>query len=97
MPMPLSVTVKISRTRPRPAGSAPAVKTTRAALGELHRVVDEVFQRRAQPQRVAGHHRRQIGRDGDLGLDAFVAGARGERMTDRFGQPPRRERLVPQA
>ena len=62
-PMPLSVTVNTSRTRPRAAGSAAAAKRDAAALGEFHRIVGEVFQRRAQPQRVARDHRRQIGRD----------------------------------
>ncbi len=68
----------------------------RAFLREFHRIVGEVFQRRPQPQSVAGDHRRQIGRDVDLGRDVLVGRARGERFADRFGQHAWRERLAVQ-
>ena len=71
-------------------------KHDRAVTGEFHRIVDQVLQRRAQPQRIAGDQIRQIGGDGDLRLDALVAGAGGEPMADGFGEHARRERLVAQ-
>ena len=104
MPMPVSAMVKVRCTRfarcaedlarlgARRFGAG--AERDRPLAGEFHRIVGEVFQRRAQAQRVARHQRRQIGRERDFGLDAFVAGARGERGSDRLGQPPRRERLV---
>ena len=49
--MPLSVTVNMSFTRPRGARTAAHFKPDRALLGEFHRVVDQIFQRRAQPHR----------------------------------------------
>ena len=35
------------------------IKPHRAAFGELHRIVEEIFQRRPQPHRIADQHLRQ--------------------------------------
>jgi hypothetical protein len=66
-----------------------------AGAGEFHRVVGEVFQRRAQPHRVAGHYRRQILRDVDFDVDGLVAGTRREHLRDRLGQGARRWKTSP--
>ena len=58
MPMPLSVTVKTSRTRPRAAGSALAVKATVPALVNFtalsQRFSSAARSRKASPATIGG-------------------------------------------
>ena len=68
----------------------------RAALGELHRVVDQVFERGAQPHRVAGHGLGQIVGHRDLRLQAFRLRAGGKRLRQGLKQTPRPEHLFAQ-
>ena len=60
MPMPLSVTVNVSRDAPAPGAGRRRREADAAALGELHRVVDQVFQRAAQPHLVAADAAGQV-------------------------------------
>ncbi len=62
-PMPLSVTAKMQPDAIARRLLAADVEPDAAALGELHRVVDEVFERGAQPHRVADHDLRKVRRD----------------------------------
>ncbi len=92
--MPLSVTTKIILARPRAARVRPHFQPNHALRGELHRIVDEVFQRRAQPHRIADQHFRQIVRDRDLGAQALGLRARRQRFAQRLDQTPRPKRLL---
>ena len=78
------------------AGLAAAVKTTVPSWVNFTalsaRFSSAARSRNASPATIAG----RSSRDGDLGLDAFVAGARDQRCADRLGETARRERLVPQ-
>ena len=69
--------------RERRAASCPAPRfravTSRShtpALGEFHRVVDQVLDRRAQPQRIADHRLRQVLHDVGLDLEPLGPGTR---------------------
>ena len=66
-----------------------------AALCELHRIVDEIFQRRAQAQGIANHRFRQRG--GNIGpvLEPLRLGAGGERSRKRIGETARPDQLAP--
>ena len=95
MPMPLSVTAKVSRVRPasraRPHDDR---EHDAAAIGELHRVVDQIFQRAAKPHRVAddagaARRPRDLGRD----LETFAFGARRQQARNRTRQIARRKDL----
>ena len=94
--MPLSDTVKTSRTFPRAAFCAGRRETHAAAPGELHRIVDQVFQRRPQPQRIADHRVRQLAREVDLGRDALGLRPGGERGREHLGETARADELPPQ-
>ena len=65
-----------------------------AALGEFHRIVDEIFQRGPQPYRVADQELRHIGRDGHFGAEALGRRPRGERIAENFNQTPRPEEFL---
>ena len=93
-PMPLSVTVKTSRTRPRCRARGAHIEPHAAALGELHRIVDEVFQRRPQADRVADQELRQIVGDAHRRAEALGLRPRAERIAENFNQTPRPEDLV---
>ena len=67
MPMPLSAKVKTQTHAPARGCLDGGGKAYAAALGEFHRVVGQVLQRRAQPHRIADRLRRQIVRDRDFG------------------------------
>ena len=55
-PMPLSVTVKIELSLAARGARRAHVEPHRAVLGEFHRVVDQIFERGAQPHRIADQH-----------------------------------------
>ena len=67
-PIPLSETAKATPTLPL----APRIGFDRqrdaARFGELRRIVDQVFQRRAQANGIANHHRRKLLRNLDPGI-----------------------------
>ena len=65
-----------------------------AALGEFHRVVDQILDRRAQPRRIADQHFGQIGGDRHFGGETFGLRPRRKRVRQRFDQAPRPERLL---
>ena len=54
-PMPLSDTAKATPTLPFGAAQRRRRQRDAALFGELHRIVDQVFQRRAQPDGIADH------------------------------------------
>jgi len=66
-----------------------------ARIGELHRIVDQVFQRSPQPHRIADHHRRQLLRNLDMGLQAFGRRPAGERIAGIARQRPQIEEILP--
>ncbi len=72
------------------------VEAHAAVLGELHRIVDEIFQRRPQPQRIADHRLRQGGGNIRRVLEPLGLGASGERSGERVGQAARADELAPQ-
>ena len=67
-----------------------------AALGELHRIRHQVFDRRAQQRRIAGHMVRQIARDAGFAGEALGLGARGEREREPGGEARQGEGLAAQ-
>ena len=69
MPMPLSVTAKRQPRAAAPRARGRDRKADAAALGELHRVVDQVFQRAAQPHRVAADAGGQVAGDRDVDVE----------------------------
>ena len=69
-------------------------KRDRSLVRKFHRIVGEIFQRCAQAQSIARHHRRQIVGDLDLGLEILVVGTRRQRRADSLGKRARRKRLV---
>ena len=71
-------------------------KSDAAAFSELHGVVDEVFERGAQLQRIADHGLRQIVGNDDLGSEALGLGARSERRGERLRHLPRPDQFAPQ-
>ncbi len=93
MPMPVSATVNVSRNRRAPPAATINGERYPAALGELHRVVDQVLQRAAQPHRIGADAGRQLVRDGDLDAERLAFGARPERLRDRIDEIAQRERL----
>jgi len=62
--------------------------------GEFHGVVDQVFQRRPQPHRVAEHDIGQIVRDRDFGAQPFGLRPRRERLAQTFDQAARPKRRL---
>jgi len=68
-----------------------------APFGELHRVVDQVFQCSAQADRVADHQRRQLGRKIDLGLQTFRRRPPRKRIAGVARQHPQVEEILPHA
>ena len=91
MPMPLSETANTRRS----AGAdllEPHRETDLALLGEFHRVVDQVLQRRAQPHDVAGRLLRQTVGDVDLAGEFRRFGAGTQRRRRRVGKRGRVER-----
>jgi len=62
------------------------VKCDAAAIGELHRIVDEVLKRTTQPQRIADHAVGKVSRDVDLGSEVLGAGTRRQRSRERVGE-----------
>ena len=92
--MPLSVTREEKlHTAARGARRA-HVEPHGAALGEFHRVVDQILDRRAQPRRVADQHFGQVGGDRHFGGEAFGLRPCRKRIRQRFDQAPRPERLL---
>ena len=65
-----------------------------ALCREFHRVVDEVFQRGAQPHRIAYQQFGQIVRDRHLGIEAFRLRPRGERICQNLDQTQRPKNLL---
>jgi hypothetical protein len=65
--------------------------------GELHRVVDQVFQRGTQADGIADHMRRKLLRYIDLGLQAFRRRPAGERIASVARQRPQVEQILPNA
>jgi len=66
-----------------------------AGFRELHRVVDQVFQRGAQADRVADHKRRQLFRNIDLGLQTFRRSPPRKRIAGVARQYPQIEEVLP--
>jgi len=66
-----------------------------ARFGELHRVVDQVFQCGAQADRVADHQRRQLVRNIDLGLQTFRRRPPRKRIAGVARQHPQVEEILP--
>ena len=58
--MPLSDTAKATPSLALCAAPRRHRNRDAALLGEFHRIVDQVFQRRAQPDGIADHQRRQL-------------------------------------
>ena len=67
-----------------------------ALLGELHGIIDQVFQRRAQPHGIADDQRRQLVRDLEAGLKRFRRRPAGERIAGVAGYGAQVEQIPPQ-
>ena len=92
--MPLSVTREEELHFSAPGLRRARVETHRAALGEFHRIVDQILDRRAQPRRVADEHFGQVVGDRHFDGEAFGLRPRRKRIRQRFDQAPRPERLL---
>jgi len=68
-----------------------------ALLGELDGVVDEIFQRRAQPHRIADDECRQRLRDPHGRLQALCRRTAGQRIPGAARQRPQVEKILPDA
>ena len=66
-----------------------------APVGELHRVVDQVFERRAQTDGVADHKGRQFVGYFDRGLQALRRRAPHQGIAHAAGQGPQVEKILP--
>ena len=73
------------------------VQRDAARFGELHRIVDQVFQRRAQPNRIADHERRQLLGNLDRRLQALGRGPAGQRIAGVARQRAQIEEILPHA
>jgi len=68
-----------------------------ARFRELHGIVDQVFQRRAQANGVADHQRRKLVRYLDLPLQPFRRRPAGKRIAGVAGERPQVEQILAQA
>jgi hypothetical protein len=68
-----------------------------ARFGELHRIVDQVFQGGAQADGIADHERRKLFRNIDRRLQAFGRGPAGQGVSDAACHRPQIEQLLPHA
>ena len=66
-------------------------------MGELHRIVDQVFQRGAQPDRIADHERRKLFRNVDRGSQTLRRRPAGQRIPGTARQRPQIEVILPDA
>ena len=94
-PMPLSETAKATPTLPLAPRSGVTCKRDAALLGEFHGIVDQVFQRRAQPDRIADHERRQLFGNLDRRLQALGRRPAGQRIAGVAGQRAQIEEILP--
>ena len=90
----MSVIVKTRRTLPRAQALGLHVKLHAAAFGELHRIVDQILDRRAQPHRVALEQLGNIVGDRHRRAQPFGFRTRGQRIRQRRDQPPRPENFL---
>ena len=96
-PIPLSETEKATPTLPLHAAHRDHLERDAALFGELHRIVDQVFQRGAQPHGIADHQRRKLFRNIDTGLQAFCRRPAGQRIAGAARQRPQVEEILPHA
>ena len=93
--MPLSETAKATPTLPFGPRSGVTAQRDAALLGELHRIVDQVFQRRAQANGIADHERRQLFGNLDRGLQALRRRPAGQRIAGVARQRAQIEEILP--
>ena len=82
--------------RPRLAASVPDFQTHGAALGELHGIIDEILQRRAQPHHIGAEIVRHVVGNHHLGHEILGLGARRQRIRKRHDQLSRIEHFFAQ-
>ncbi len=75
---------------------SPMLEAHAAALGELHRVLDQIFQRRPQPQGIADHRLRERGGNIDGVREPLGLRVRRERSRERIGKAAWADQLAPQ-
>ena len=93
--MPLSETAKATPILPFDAAHGRHRQHDAALLGELHSIVDQVFQRGAQPDRIADHQRRKLFRNIDRGSQTFRRRPAGQRIPGTARQRPQIEQILP--
>ena len=93
--MPLSETAKATPILPFTPRIGRHRQRDAALLGELHRIVDQVFQRGAQPDRIADHQRRKLFRNIDRRLQALGRRPAGQRIAGVARQRPQIEEILP--
>jgi len=79
----------------RAAGERRGLQGDAAALGELHGIIDQIFQCRAQPHRIADHEGRQPRRDRHRCAQPLGGGTAGQRIAGIARQRPQVEEFVP--
>ena len=95
--MPLSETAKATPTLPFDAAHRRDRQRDAARFGELHRIVDQVFQRGAQPDGIADHERRKLFGNIDRRLQALRRRPAGQRIAGVARQRPQIEEILPHA
>ena len=96
-PIPLSETAKATPTLPSGAAHRPDRERDAAGFGELDRIVDQVFQRRAQADGIADHERRQFFGNFDVRLQALGRRAAGQRIANAARERAQIEEILPNA
>ena len=81
---------------PRPA-HRPDRERDAAGFGELHGIVDQVFQRRTQADGIADHEGRKLFGNVDVRLQALGGRPAGQQIADAAGERAQIEKILPNA
>ena len=94
-PMPLSEIAKATPTLSFGAAQRRYRQRNAALFGEFHGIVDQVFQRRAQPDGIADHECRKFLGNIDLGLQTFRRRPPGQQISGGARQCSQVEQILP--